>query len=123
MIYLLANGVTTYYTLIDDKVTYETNGTNNIYYYYDSDSNLVSFNLNVTQYFYIRNLQGDITGILDKDGNIVAEYTYDAWGKLLSRHFQSPSFFSKKIIYFNSTPFFFHVKGYLPFHNRICFGN
>lgn len=78
------NGVTTSYTLIDDKVTYETNGTNNIYYYYDNDSNLVSFNLNGTQYFYIRNLQNDITGILDKDGNIVAEYSYDSWGKLIS---------------------------------------
>jgi len=79
-----AGGVTTRYTLIGDKVTFETNGTDELYYRYDSDGSLVSFNFNGTEYFYIRNLQGDITGLLDADGNIVTEYTYDAWGKLLS---------------------------------------
>ena len=27
---------------------------------------------------------GDIVGILDSNGNLVVEYKYDAWGKLLS---------------------------------------
>ncbi len=32
-------------------------------------------------YFYRKNLQGDVTAILDQNGNVVAEYLYDAWGK------------------------------------------
>jgi RHS repeat-associated protein len=31
-------------------------------------------------YLYRKNAQGDITHILDTDGNIVVQYTYDAWG-------------------------------------------
>ena len=30
---------------------------------------------------YITNVQGDILGITDKNANVVAKYTYDAWGK------------------------------------------
>ena len=30
------------------------------------------------------NLQGDVIGIYDGNGNVVVEYTYDSWGKLIS---------------------------------------
>ena len=32
----------------------------------------------------IRNLQGDITGILNSAGEQIVSYTYDSWGRLLS---------------------------------------
>ena len=35
-------------------------------------------------YYYIRNAQGDVTGIVDSLGDQVVTYTFDAWGKLLS---------------------------------------
>ena len=35
-------------------------------------------------YLYVTNIQGDVVAILDDTGNPVVEYTYDAWGKLLS---------------------------------------
>ena len=35
-------------------------------------------------YSYIRNLQGDIVGIVDASGNLVVEYKYDAWGRKVS---------------------------------------
>ncbi len=35
-------------------------------------------------YFYVRNAQGDIIGLIDKAGTQVASYTYDSWGKLIS---------------------------------------
>ena len=35
-------------------------------------------------FFYTKNLQGDITGIADANGNTVTTYTYDAWGKIIS---------------------------------------
>jgi RHS repeat-associated protein len=78
------NGVTTKYYLSGDKVTYETNGTDNIHYTYESSDNLVSMNLNGTEYYYIRNAQGDIIGLIDSNGTQVANYTYDTWGKLIS---------------------------------------
>jgi len=35
-------------------------------------------------YYYVRNLQGDIIGILDSNGVQVVSYTYGAWGDILS---------------------------------------
>lgn len=40
--------------------------------------------LNDTMYYYIRNLQGDVTKIVNEEGQIVVEYTYDAWGNILN---------------------------------------
>ena len=37
-----------------------------------------------TYYYYVRNIQGDIIALLDTSGNKVVEYTYDAWGNVLS---------------------------------------
>jgi len=36
------------------------------------------------QYFYVRNAQGDIIGIINSVGKQVVSYTYDTWGKLIS---------------------------------------
>jgi RHS repeat-associated protein len=77
-------GVITRYHLVGDKVTYEDNDTDKLYYTYDSSNNLVSMNLNGVEYYYIRNAQGDIIGLFDKNGATVASYTYDSWGKLIS---------------------------------------
>ena len=78
------NGVTTTYTLVGDKVTQETDGINNIYYRYDSNNDLISMNLNGTEYYYFFDAQGDVMGLVDCNGNVVVEYTYDAWGNILS---------------------------------------
>ena len=37
---------------------------------------------NGTAYWYVKNLQGDIIGILDSDGTEVVNYVYDAWGQV-----------------------------------------
>ncbi|MGN0474603.1 MAG: RHS repeat-associated core domain-containing protein [Acutalibacteraceae bacterium] len=74
----------TNYTLEGDKVVHETNGTDEFWYYYNEGGNLVSFELNGTSYYYVKNLQGDIIAITDDSGNKVVEYTYDSWGKLIS---------------------------------------
>nr|WP_272509010.1 RHS repeat-associated core domain-containing protein [Clostridium ganghwense] len=36
------------------------------------------------EYYYIRNAQGDIIGLYDKNGEEVVKYSYDSWGKLIS---------------------------------------
>ena len=35
-------------------------------------------------YYYVTNLQGDVTNIVDASGNVVASYSYNAWGKVLT---------------------------------------
>ena len=60
------------------------NGTDTIYYRYDGNNDIISMNLNGTEYFYVRNLQNDIVALLDASGAVVVEYQYDTFGKLLS---------------------------------------
>ena len=52
-------------------------------YYYDSDGNILSMLYNGTEYYYLKNIQGDIIGILDGSGTSVVEYSYDSWGKVI----------------------------------------
>ncbi|WP_343777591.1 RHS repeat-associated core domain-containing protein, partial [Clostridium sartagoforme] len=85
------NGVKTNYTLSGDSVLLETTNDEKIHYTYDSSNNLVSMNIasgsnpSISgEYFYIRNLQGDIIGLIDKNGTEVVSYTYDTWGKPIS---------------------------------------
>ena len=39
--------------------------------------------LNDAMYYYVKNLQGDITKIVNHQGKVMVEYTYDAWGNIL----------------------------------------
>ena len=78
------NGVTTYYTTVDGKITGQYDGTNTIYFRYDENNILIGFNFNGIEYLYLKNLQGDVVGIITLDGDLIVEYNYDDWGKLLS---------------------------------------
>jgi len=78
------NGTTTTYHLVGDVVTMEQTGSQTpIYYAYDGSGNLFLINYSGQNYFYVRNAQNDIIGLVDTSGNWVVEYQYDAWGKLL----------------------------------------
>ena len=73
------------YIWMDGKLVSQTDGTDILYFLYDSKDSPIGFVLNdAATYLYIKNLQGDITGIADGNGNIIVNYTYDEWGKLLS---------------------------------------
>ena len=78
------NGVTTDYLVLENRILQQSDGTNTLTFRYDGENKAVSFNLNGMEYYYLRNLQEDIVGIVDAAGSLVVEYTYDAWGKLLS---------------------------------------
>ena len=58
-------------------------GANNIYFQYNVDKP-IGFILNQNQYYYLTNPSGDIVGITDSKCDLIATYTYDEWGKLLS---------------------------------------
>ena len=78
------NGVETRYTLHGKTVTHMTVGNDWMHFFYDAQGRPAKVRYNGTIYSYIHNLQGDIVGILDGNGNVVVEYKYDAWGKALS---------------------------------------
>ena len=56
----------------------------NIAYGYDSDGKRITKTVNGTEYFYVKNAQGDVTGLVNASGTRVVTYTYDAWGNPLS---------------------------------------
>ena len=94
-----ADGLRTVKKLNTDTITelstvYHYDGTNlthmiwdetdYIHFYYDGNGQRVVMDYNGVEYFYVYNAQGDVVALADKDGNVVVEYTYDAWGKPLS---------------------------------------
>ena len=78
------NGVTTSYYLDGSKVIYEQIGENIICYIYDENDRVIGLKYDDTQYYYIRNGQNDIIGILDSNLNQIVSYEYDSWGNILS---------------------------------------
>jgi len=75
--------------VIEDTTNYILSG-NKIVSMYDKDD-MLSFTYDASGapatvtyiggvYTYVKNLQGDIVGILDVAGNLVVEYKYDTWG-------------------------------------------
>ena len=74
-----ANGVTHSYLWSGTKLLQEANGTTLIKYYYSFDG-IIGFSYNGVDYFYRKNLQGDVIGIYTSSGAKVASYVYDAWG-------------------------------------------
>ena len=49
---------------------------------YDNNSDAFGFIYNSTEYYYVKNAQKDVTAIADSNGNVLARYYYDAWGKV-----------------------------------------
>ena len=56
---------------------------NKMVFTYDSNDSIIAMRYNGTQYFYQKNGQDDIIGIVDGGGKVVVQYSYDSWGKLL----------------------------------------
>lgn len=75
---------TNYYYDSSNNLFALTQGNDTLFFYYDNSAEVMSVSCNGTMYFYIKDLQGDITEIVDKDGKAVAEYAYDAWGNMLT---------------------------------------
>lgn len=78
------DGKATEYCMAGDLLISEKTGGQTCWYRYDSSGNVVSVNMKGSIYFYVRNLQNDIVGLIDAAGNTVVHYTYNSWGKVLS---------------------------------------
>ena len=55
-----------------------------IYYIRDEEGSLIGLKYNNMIYYYIKNIQEDIIGIMDSNYNLVSSYEYDSWGNIIS---------------------------------------
>ena len=83
------DGYTHQYILEDGLIRAETiedgPSTHYRFYYFDEAGRPVGFTEEyLGTYFYLKNLQGDVIGLVNTSGQLVAEYTYDSWGKVTS---------------------------------------
>ena len=79
-----ANGVLHTYTLDGTKILRETWDGNTLIPLYDNEEGVCGILYNNIPYYFIKNLQGDVIAIVDKDAQTVARYSYDAWGAVTS---------------------------------------
>lgn len=77
-------GVKTQFYLNGSQIMTQISGIDRFDFYYDEAGLLFGFRYNAKDYYYIRNIQNDIIGIVDAEGNVVVNYCYDTWGKLIS---------------------------------------
>ena len=79
-----SNGSTAYkYVYSGNSLVHMSVVSNLLYFTYDG-SVPMTVTYNGTVYYYVTNLQGDVIAILDGSGTAVVQYTYDAWGKILT---------------------------------------
>ena len=76
------NGVKTEFVYNGDILAGQKSGNDTLVFMYDNNSDVFGFVLNGTEYYYIKNAQNDVTAIADESGNVLANYAYDAWGKV-----------------------------------------
>ena len=74
------NGVLHTYTLDGTKILREAWGNNTLIPLYDNEDSVCGILYNETPYYFVKNLQGDIISIVNKDAQTIARYSYDAWG-------------------------------------------
>ncbi|MBO5967049.1 MAG: RHS repeat-associated core domain-containing protein, partial [Clostridia bacterium] len=76
------------YTLDGNKILKQEGNSETEYLtFYYGINGIVGFNYWGTEYYYVKNLQGDVYEIYQDDGgtlSCVAKYEYDAWGNILA---------------------------------------
>ena len=73
-----------YYMYTGGRLTGVSGNGKEMYFSYDSIGNPVAVMYNGNEYYYVKNIQSDIIGLVDGSGTWVVEYSYDAWGRVLS---------------------------------------
>ena len=76
------------YTYEGDQLVMQTTGNTSLFFLYDANV-LIGFDHIVSgtttaKYYYQIDGKGEVIGITDTAGNIVAKYTYDAWDNPIS---------------------------------------
>ncbi|HJH79271.1 MAG TPA: RHS repeat-associated core domain-containing protein [Clostridiales bacterium] len=79
-----STGVTKY-TLHGKNVVHMTRASDELHFFYDAQNKPAVVVFNGTAYAYLYNQQDDVIGLLDSNGTHMVSYTYDAWGKPISK--------------------------------------
>ena len=78
---------TSYYYAGDDlsqiNITFPDNSSTSLHFTYD-EIGPMSVTYDGAEYFYLKNAQGDVIGLVNSSGTQVVTYTYDAWGNPLT---------------------------------------
>ena len=79
------NGITNYF-YENGNVIYETNESNVITksYTWDSLGRPITITIGEKTYFYHHNQHNDVVAISNESGEVITQYSYDAWGNLLT---------------------------------------
>ena len=75
-----SGSVTTKYIWNGQNIVAELDGSNNVTATYTRGHNLISQRRGSTSQFYLYNGHGDVVQLTDTDGNMVKNYSYDAFG-------------------------------------------
>ena len=73
------NGTTYSYIYDNGQLIYADTPSGGMTFFYENDS-VAGYKYGSEYYYYIKNLQGDIIGVIDKNCNLLYQYEYDAWG-------------------------------------------
>ncbi len=76
--------VTKYYWT-GTNISHITKGSKEMHFWYDAAGRPTMITYDGTKYYYKLNQQGDVIGLMSAWGTPVVTYTYDSWGKALSR--------------------------------------
>lgn len=79
----IVNNKKTNYYLEDDSIIFEETEDKIINYLYDL-TGISGLSYNGNTYYYLKNLQGDVIGILNSNFDKIVNYEYDSWGNILS---------------------------------------
>ena len=79
------NGVVTDYILHGKNIVHMKRGDDELHFFYDAQNKPAVVVFNGTAYAYLYNQQDDVIGLLDSNGTHMVSYTYDAWGKPISK--------------------------------------
>ena len=73
-------GIKHTYTLDGTKILREVWGENTLVPLYDNEDSVCGIIYNDEPYYFQKNLQGDIIAVVNTTAEVVARYSYDAWG-------------------------------------------
>lgn len=78
------DGVAHNYLYAGGKLMRETYGSNTLDFFYDANGIPYALKYNGAVYYYITNLQGDVTYLVDANGTAAATYEYDPYGNIIT---------------------------------------
>ena len=114
------NGVKTKFYVNGTQILRQEDDENKIDFLYGTNG-ILGFNMNGENFIYRKNIQGDVLGIVNKNGIEIGKYVYDAWGRhkcLILTNNGEYTEYSEKTIYTNEEKEYNKVINLNPIRNR-----